>query len=128
MRNLIVSLVLVSAGCSKDETVRPDMSASSDMAVNKDLAGTFICDPVKQVGGSGMKCTYTIDPNNMMALAQTCVPVSGSQGLEQPCTRNSPNGDPGDDTCAPGFFCSVIGWGGTTTNPDRHCNQICATT
>jgi hypothetical protein len=128
MRNLFVSLVLVFGGCSKDEGVHPDMSVPADLRAPRDIAGSFICDPVKQDCGAGMKCTYTIDPNNMMSLAQTCVAVSGNQGFEMPCDRNSPNGDPGDDTCAPGFFCSVIGWGGTLANPDRHCNQMCNTT
>src|SRR2546423_14315778 len=128
MRNLILSLALVSVGCNSNNSNNgPDMSAAKDMALNHDLAGSFICDPVKQDCGAGMKCTYTVDPNNMMSLAQTCVPVTGSAGFEESCDRNAA-GDPGQDTCKAGFFCSVIGWGGTTTNPHRHCNQLCAPT
>jgi hypothetical protein len=127
MRNLLLSLVLVGCNNNNNGTIGPDMSAARDMASNRDLAGSFICDPVKQDCGTGMKCTYTVDPNNMMSLAQTCVPVTGNVGFEMPCMRDMA-GDPGMDNCAAGFFCSVIGWGGTTMNPDRHCNKTCNTT
>src|SRR5262249_19810500 len=85
------------------------------------------CDPVKQNCPSGQKCTYGFDPNDMTQLINTCVPVTGTVGFEMPCDRNA-NGDPGMDNCAAGFFCSVIGWGGTMANPDRHCNQVCSPT
>src|SRR3954453_17195472 len=103
MRKIILSMVLVAGGCNKDEGARPDLSVPADLSFNHDLTGAFTCDAVKQDCGPGMKCTYPIDPNNMQSLAQTCVAVSGMQALEQTCTRAA-TADPGDDTCAPGFF------------------------
>jgi hypothetical protein len=125
MRNLFLSLVLIGCNNNNNQGSGSDMSAARDMASNHDLAGSFVCDPLKQDCGMGMKCTYTLDPNNMQSLAQTCQPVTGNAGMDQPCTRDS-MGDPGIDSCAAGFFCSVIGWGGNMANPDRHCNKTCA--
>jgi hypothetical protein len=127
MRKIFLPLALAFFGCSSDNTVRPDLSVPHDMSVSHDLGGQFVCDPVKQDCGAGKKCTYILDPNDNTMIIPSCVDVAGTQGFEMPCTRNG-NGDPGDDNCAAGFFCSIIGWGGTTTNPDRHCNQMCNTT
>jgi hypothetical protein len=126
MRILLVVALSV-FGCSKDEGARPDLSVPNDLSVTHDIAGAFVCDPIKQDCGAGQKCTYTTDPSDNTTLVLTCVAATGSAGFEMPCDRNSA-GDPGQDTCAAGFFCSVIGWGGTVANPDRHCNQLCYTT
>jgi hypothetical protein len=121
--------MLVFFGCnSNDQGMKaPDMSAKvHDLSVSGDSGNMIFCDPIKQDCPTGQKCTYISDPNSM-GLVAACVPVTGTQGFEMPCDRDA-NGDPGMDNCAPGFFCSVIGWPGTTTNPQRHCNQLCATT
>jgi hypothetical protein len=122
--------LLLMAGCSNDDNMaRPDLSAIPDLASSRDLQGSG-CDPVAQDCGPGKKCTYVIeDPMDPQSgIIASCLDVQGSAGLGESCERLSPNGDPGEDTCAPGFFCTIFGWGGSIDDPDWHCNKLCSRT
>jgi hypothetical protein len=125
MRTLASALLLFAvAGCNSDNNPAParDMAAhASDMAV-ADGGGTVgSCDVVAQdCKGATSKCTLTdTGTAQMPALTETCVAPTGTQGLEMTCTRAGDQA--GHDDCAPGYWCSFIGWPST----QRHCNKFC---
>ncbi len=83
------------------------------------------CDPIKQTGCSGAtsKCT-AVDDGSGTSTTPGCM-KAGTAAVDAPCTRTSetPAGI-GDDTCAPGSYCSGIG--SLTSPPTRHCRKFCA--
>jgi hypothetical protein len=124
MRTLAPALLLFAvAGCNSDNNVTPmkDMAVhGTDMAV-ADGGPSSGCDVVAQdCKGATSKCTLTnTGTTQMPALTETCVAPTGSMGLEMPCTRAGD--EAGHDDCAPGYWCSFIGWPVT----GRHCNKFC---
>jgi hypothetical protein len=113
-----------SAGDTGAGDTKPKTDAKPDTRPPTPDAGPA-CDPIKQTGCSGTttKCT-AIDDGTGTSVVAGCMAPSGSAAVAASCTRKSetPAGI-GDDTCAPGAYCSGIGT--LTDPPTRHCRKFC---
>jgi hypothetical protein len=118
-----VALILALGACSDETRAAPDLALSPDLSAGPDLAGAG-CDVIRQDCGAGFKCTlFQTGGGANASIEATCEPSSGSAAAEAPCTRT--NNQLGDDDCAPGGFCSNVGWPGSLAAPMRHCNPLC---
>jgi hypothetical protein len=102
---------------------KTDTKPATDSA-KADTSPVVACDPVKQTGCTGTKSKCTAIDDGSGGVVAGCVAPGGSEITDASCTRTSedPSGI-GNDTCAPGNYCSGIG--SFMTPPSRHCRKFC---
>lgn len=82
--------------------------------------GVPVCDWVEQdCANPGDKCRVILNGDGSFDTA--CVPA-GDKDLLDNCTR--PNGQPGEDDCGAGLYCSYFGLARSTPQ-QRHCLRTC---
>jgi hypothetical protein len=134
----LVSTVVLGTGCGGNNSGSGGSGGIRITDARVDSAGTGgsggmvdaappACDPSSPTGdvctGTNPKCAITF-PDPMAGAMIVCEMSMGSQATGQSCTRPGAM-VAGEDTCAPGNYCSAIG---VATSPGRVCRRICTAT